>query len=64
MDRAAADTTDSVAVHTEDAEEVDDEAEDKDLLHKPQKTQTFPRSEDNLHHFPVAEQECGHHQIL
>ena len=32
MDRVAADTTDNVVVHTEDAEGVDDKEEDMDLL--------------------------------
>ena len=64
MERVAAATTNNMAVHTEDAEGVDAKAEDKDLLHKPHKTQTFLRSADNLHHFLVAEQECRHHQIL
>ena len=64
MDRVAADTTDNMMVHREDAEGVDAEVEDKDILHKPHKMQTFLRSEDNLHHFLAEEQEHRHHQIL
>ena len=60
----AVDTKDNVGVHTEDAEGVDAEAEDKDHLHRRHRTQTFLRSEVNLHPILAEEQEYRHHQIL
>ena len=64
MDRVAADTTDNVVVHTEDAEGVDAGAEVVDLLPRRHKMQIYLWLAVNLHQFLVEEQEHRHHQIL